>query len=77
MRRTLSALTIAAVVLAAGVIAGSAASPYSRNRSNMIHRFYCAHIQLIENNARCRNLLYIAFNSCGPKADLRVIGLIW
>ena len=29
MRRTLSALTIAAVVLAAGVIAGSAASPYS------------------------------------------------
>jgi len=29
MRRTLSALTIAAVVLAAGVMAGSAASPYS------------------------------------------------
>jgi hypothetical protein len=29
MRRTLSALTIAAVVLAAGVIAGSAAAPYS------------------------------------------------
>ena len=43
----------------------------------MIDRFYCAHIQLIENNACCRKLLYIFFDSSRPKAHLRVIGFTW
>jgi len=43
----------------------------------MIDGFYRAHIQLIEDNACCRKLLYIFFNSSRPKAQLRVIGLIW
>ena len=52
-------------------------SSYPRNRSYMIHSFYCAHIQLVENNPCCRKLHYIFFNSSRPKAHLRVIGLIW
>ena len=43
----------------------------------MIDCFYCAHIQLVENNACCRKLLDILFNSSRPKAQLRVVSLTW
>jgi len=43
----------------------------------MIDCSYCAHIELIENNACFRKLLYIVFNRSRPKAHLRMIGLIW